>query len=348
MENKKDMVTIDNKKKRVEFMASVCFQKTIHKAVSLQGIGVHSGLPVTLELHPLAANMGIIVERSDLKHDNQIFVSIENVVDTRGATTLANSAGVTISTVEHVMAALCACEITNVLIKISGPETPIMDGSSAPFIRLIQQAGIKELDALQTVISVTSPVELKDGNRFIRLEPSDTLSFELTQDFNDREGLKTQHCHMDIDETIFVHDVSKARSFGFYEDAQKLYAAGLAKGSSLENAVVIKDGEVMNPEGLHYDDEMVRHKVLDAMGDFFLCGHILRFKCSGYNIGHEFNNRIMRLLLSDPKAYTISTGADQAAYLPPEQMVSSVSRPQPTPSLSKPALSGLSLSPRLA
>lgn len=281
------------------------FQKTLQKSVSITGIGVHSGLPATLELCPLAANMGIIIERSDLKSDNQIFASIENVVDTRGATTLANEAGVTISTIEHVMAALAVYGITNVLIRVDGPEVPIMDGSSAPYLEMIQEAGVRIFDEYQTVIKVTKPVEIIEDNRWIRLDVCESLRFDISQDFGGREGLQSQRCCFDISLRSFDSEISKARSFGFYEDAQKLYALGLAKGSSLENALVFKDGKPMNPGGYRYDNEMVRHKVLDAIGDFFLCGYAMAFKCSGHNIGHEFNNMIMRKLLSDPTAFEL-------------------------------------------
>lgn len=278
-------------------------QTTIKSPCHLTGIGVHSGLSVTLELHPLAANMGIIFERSDLKTDSQIIAGIKKVVDTRFSTTLGNEDGVTISTVEHLMAALCATGISNVLVKVSGPEMPIMDGSSKPFMDLIQQTGLQEQPQERFVIKVLKPVEIIEEKRWVRLEPADSFCFDLSVDFQGREGLKPESCAYEISQALFHDTISSARSFGFYEDAQKLYAAGLAKGSSLDNAVVIKDGAVMNKEGLRYPNEMVRHKVLDAMGDFYLSGHLLQGKCSGHNIGHEFNNRIMRKLLDDPEAF---------------------------------------------
>ena len=299
-------------------------QTTIAKPIEITGIGVHSGLASSIKMKPLAANMGIIFERTDIKEDNQIFASIENVVDTRGATTLSNDSGVVVSTIEHLMAALAAFNITNILICIDSRETPIMDGSSAPFIEAINKAGTLELDAPQKVLTVTRPVEIIDENRWVRLEPRSPhpnskdgagdgfadepgIEFDIFQAFNGREGLKDQQHSIFISSQSFSTDISKARSFGFYEDAQKLYAAGLAKGSSLENAVVFKDGEVMNPDGLRYENEMVRHKILDAVGDFFLCGYPMDFKCSGSNIGHELNNLIMRKLLSTPDAFELRT-----------------------------------------
>ncbi len=285
-------------------MQAVCpNQTTLKSAVSIEGIGVHSGLPARLELEPLAANMGIIFERTDLKDKNQIIASITNVVDTSFSTTLGNSYGVTLSTVEHLMAALSACQISNVLVKVSGPEMPIMDGSATAFVDLIQQVGVVEQSDSRKVIRILKPVALKEERRWVRFEPADTFGFELSVDFNGREGLKPESYVYEFSTDSFAGDISKARSFGFYEDAQNLYAAGLAKGSSLDNAVVIKDGAVMNKEGLRYENEMVRHKVLDAMGDFYLAGALIQGRCVGHNIGHEFNNRLMRQLLEDKSAY---------------------------------------------
>ncbi len=283
------------------------FQTTIGKSVTISGIGVHSGLTVELELHPLAANMGIIFERSDLKDNAQIMAGINRVVDTRFSTTLGNSFGVTLSTVEHLMAALSAFGISNILVRVSGSEMPIMDGSAGPFMDLLQKAGIVVQEEKRQIIKIKKNVELKEERRWVCLEPADKICFDLSVDFQGREGLKPESGSYSISADVFEKDISKARSFGFYQDAQALYAAGLAKGSSLDNAVVIKEGKVMNKEGLRYQNEMVRHKILDAMGDFYLTGLLLYGKCSGHNIGHEFNNRIMKKLLGTPGAAEIVT-----------------------------------------
>ena len=229
-------------------MRAVCPQQTtLKEPISIEGIGVHSGLPALLELEPLAANMGIIFERTDLKNNNQIIANITNVVDTSFSTTLGNSSGVTLSTVEHLMAALAASQISNVLVKVSGPEMPIMDGSSTAFMDLIQEVGVVQQQEVRKVIRILKPLELKEERRWVRLEPSETFGFELSVDFNGREGLKPESFVYDFSTDSFKGDISKARSFGFYEDAQKLYAAGLAKGSSLDNAVVIKDAPWASP-----------------------------------------------------------------------------------------------------
>ncbi|NCP62268.1 MAG: UDP-3-O-[3-hydroxymyristoyl] N-acetylglucosamine deacetylase [Alphaproteobacteria bacterium] len=295
-------------------MHSVCPKQTTLKApVSIEGIGVHSALPARLELVPLAANMGIIFERTDLKTNNQIVARITNVADTSFSTTLGNAHGVTLSTVEHLMAALSACQISNVLVKVSGPEMPIMDGSSAAFVNLINTVGIVEQDAPRKIIRIIKPLEIKEERRWVRLEPAETFSFQLSVDFGGREGLQPEDHVYDFSTESFATDISQARSFGFYEDAQKLYAAGLAKGSSLDNAVVIKKGEVMNKDGLRYKNEMVRHKILDAMGDFYLTGSLIQGRCVGFNIGHEFNNRLMRKLLDDKTTYELIELAELSA-----------------------------------
>jgi UDP-3-O-[3-hydroxymyristoyl] N-acetylglucosamine deacetylase len=278
-------------------------QKTIQKSVSCQGIGVHSGQPVSLTLAPLPKNSGIIVERTDIAENNRIPVQWDHVVDTRFCTVLSNQHGVTISTVEHLMAALAVCGITNVLIKVDSPEMPIMDGSSLAFMNMLAEAGIKQQNVAARTIKILKTVEIQEGNRTVRLEPSNGFEVDFEIDFQNRQGLKPQHhtYHGGMEE--FAEEISEARSFGFFEDAQKLYALNLAKGSSLENAVVIHRGKVMNAEGLRYTNEMVRHKILDAIGDLYLAGFALECRYFGFNAGHEFNNKILHSLFADPTAW---------------------------------------------
>ena len=289
------------------FMQFSSAQRTIKTSVSIKGIGVHSGKEAVLELQPLGIDQGIVFERSDLVENNQIVAKIQNVVSAIGSTTLANEHGVTLSTVEHLLAALAAHQISNILIKVSGAEMPIMDGSSVEFVKLLQSAGIVEQGALAKVINILKPIEIKHDNQWIKLEPATSYGFDCLVDFNGRENLAPQEHEFAFSEDGFINDISKARSFGFFADAEKLYAAGLAKGSSLDNAVVIKNGEIMNEAGLRYHNEMVRHKILDAMGDFYLAGHLLRGKCTGFNISHKLNNDVMRALLEDESAYEIIT-----------------------------------------
>lgn len=283
-------------------------QKTIARSISCQGIGVHSAAPVTLTLSPLPVQSGIILERTDLKENNRIPARFDQVVDTRNCTTLANAHGVTISTIEHVMAALCAYGITNVLIGISSPEVPIMDGSSAPFMDMIEKAGVTDQGMPAMVIRIEKPVEVRHENRFVRLEPAQNFTSQYSFDFNGRQNLAPQSQSYIHSLETFRTQICEARSFGFYEDAQKLWAMGLAKGSSLENAVVIDNGAIMNPEGLRYQNEMVRHKILDALGDLYLAGAQIQGHLISHNGGHEMNNLILRSLFADASAYTIING----------------------------------------
>lgn len=278
-------------------------QKTIRKSVSCQGIGVHSGKPVTLTLEPLTQNAGIIVERTDVAHHNRIAARWDHVADTRFCTILSNEHGVTISTIEHVMAALAAFGITNILMKVDGPELPIMDGSSVAFMRLLAQAGIKQQSASARTIKILKPIEIQDGNRWVRLEPASGFEIDFEIDFQGRQGLAPQQFtyHGGLEE--FAENICEARSFGFLEDAQKLYALNLAQGSSLDNAVVIDQGTVMNPDGLRYPNEMVRHKILDALGDLYLAGYAFEGRYVGFNAGHEFNNKILQALFVEQSAW---------------------------------------------
>jgi len=290
-------------------------QKTIRKSVSCQGIGVHSGSPVTLTLEPLPTNSGIVVERSDLTAHNLIPVTWDHVVDTRFCTILANEHGVGISTVEHLLAALAIFGITNVLIKVDGPEIPIMDGSSSVFIEMIQKSGIKQQSARARLIKVLKPVEIIENNRWVRLEPAQNLEVDCEVDFHGRQNLTAQQHTYRGGQEEFIDEISNARSFGFFEDAQKLYAMNLAKGSSLENAVVIHEGKVMNPEGLRYENEMVRHKILDAIGDLYLAGYALEGHYLGFNAGHEFNNKILQALFADQTAWAFKDELEEQRAL---------------------------------
>ncbi len=278
-------------------------QRTIKKAVQLHGIGVHSGKQAILTLEPLSENEGVVFQRSDLEHNNTIQANISNVADTKFCTTIANEHDVTLSTVEHLMAALAAFQINNILIKVNQAEIPIMDGSSEPFIKAIQSVGITEQNADSCFIKVLKPIIIEKDDRWVKLEPSHSLSFDLTMQFYGREGLADQKATHHFSNENFIKEISQARSFGFLKDAEKLYSMGLAKGSSLDNAVVINNGKVMNDNGLRYNNEMVKHKILDAVGDFYLAGLPLIAHCSGVNTGHELNNLIMIKLLSDPLNY---------------------------------------------
>lgn len=281
------------------------FQRTVKKALSLTGKGVHRDLEATLTIKPLKENQGILFKRSDLPENNTISLTPAAVVDTRFCTTIGNEHGVTVSTVEHLLAALAALQITNILIEVSGPEMPIMHGNSEDFVTLLQTAGIVTQKAPAKKIRILKPVQIQEGNRWIRLEPSEGLHFDFTLDFQGREGLQAQAYSFEYSLETFLIHIVKARSFGFFADAEKLHALGLAKGSSLENAVIIKEGAILNPEGLHYDVEMVRHKILDTLGDFYVAGALIQGRCQALNAGHELNNKLLRAVLEDCEAFEV-------------------------------------------
>jgi UDP-3-O-[3-hydroxymyristoyl] N-acetylglucosamine deacetylase len=268
----------------------------LNREISLTGVGVHSGAPSTVVVKRNDA-LGIRFVRDDISENNIIQAAIENVVDTRSCTVLANEHGVTVATIEHLMAALCAYQITDVDIHLSQMEMPILDGCSKAFVDAIDEVGVVEAKKVDPIV-ISKPIEIREENRWIRVEPSDNdlLSFELTQDYQGREGLGEFSISYGHTRDAFKNQIARARTFGFFADAEKLYAMGLAKGSSLENSLVIKDGKPMNDGGARFENEMVRHKVLDALGDFYLAGRPLIAKVTGLNIGHELNNKIMRKL----------------------------------------------------
>jgi UDP-3-O-[3-hydroxymyristoyl] N-acetylglucosamine deacetylase len=304
------------------------YQRTLEKAVTRKGIGVHSGASVTLTLEPLAIDQGIIFERSDKASNNRIHAGINAVCSTAFSTKIANEFNVDLSTIEHLMAALAAFQICNVLVRVSGPEMPIMDGSAWNFVEMIQQAQVIDQPAPAKIIRILKKVTYTEGTRSISFEPFKGLAFDFSIDFGGREGMAPQAYSFTFATDTFIDEISQARTYGFYADAEKLYAMNLAQGSSLANSVVIRDGEVINETGLRYHNEMVRHKILDALGDFYLAGHMIQGRCRGFNAGHEMNNQIMRKILADPTAYEIVTLDCQAQpHSIPEAQVLTFLRP---------------------
>lgn len=291
-------------------------QKTITHPVSYCGIGVHSGKNVTINLFPAAIDTGIVFERTDLKNDNIIKVTVANVVDTFLSTKIANEKGTSVSTIEHLMAAIAACEIDNLHIEIDGPEIPILDGSSIEFIHLLENASIKEQNSLRRIIRILKPITVREENRFATLEPAEGFSIQCTLDFQGRQGLKTETISFESNLQSFKEEISKARTFGFYEDAQKIFAAGLGLGASLDNTIVIDNGQIMNPEGLRYSNEFVRHKALDAFGDLYVIGHPLIGHYKAHNGGHHLNNKLVNALLSDKSAWRFEPLGDSTEWHP--------------------------------
>ncbi len=280
-----------------------CYQKTIANVVSCRGIGVHSGSSVSLTFHPAVSGSGITFIRTDLG-GIEIQALWQNVVDTRLCTTIGNGQGTIISTVEHLMAALAARGIDNIRVEINGPELPIMDGSAQPFVTLIEEAGVKDQRAPRRVIRILKTVTVEEGDRKVSLSPAPYYEIEVDFDFAGRTSLAPQHLVFRPLEEDFAEDISSARTFGLLEDAEKLWAMGLSKGASLENTLVY-DGESIVNESLRYEDECVRHKVLDALGDLHLAGGLILGKFHGVRTGHNLHHKLLLALFADPTAYVI-------------------------------------------
>jgi len=279
-------------------------QKTIANVVSCQGIGVHSGSPVTVTLHSAVSGSGITFVRTDLG-GAEVKALWQTVIDTRNCTTIGNSQGVTVSTIEHLMAALAANGIDNVRIEIDGPELPIMDGSAQPFMALVEEAGVKDQSAPRQVIRVLKTITVEEGDRKASFSPAPYYEIEVDFDFAGRTSLAPQNLIFRPLEDDFSEDISSARTFGLLEDAEKIWAMGLAKGASLENTLVYDGVEVINEEGSRFEDECVRHKILDALGDLHLAGGLILGKFHGVRTGHSLHHKLLLALFADPTAWTV-------------------------------------------
>lgn len=284
--------------------APLACEKTVASICEIQGIGVHSGHEATLKISPAKSGEGITFIRSDL-NNAEIKANWKSVADTRFCTTLANAQGVTVSTVEHLMAAFSALGIDHARVEINGPELPIMDGSSEPFIEALLEAGVRELSTPRTLIRVLKEVRAEENGRVATLSPAQDFEVTLDFDFGGRVDIAKQHFHYKAETTSFESDISKARTFGLLEDAQKMWAAGLSKGASLENTLVFDQGQVMNEDGMRYEDECVRHKVLDVIGDLHLAGGKILGHVKAAATGHGLNHKLLVALFSDPANYRI-------------------------------------------
>jgi len=280
-------------------------QRTLKNAIRATGVGLHTGEKVYLTLRPAPLNSGIVFRRVDMAQPVEIKADPLNVTDTRMSTTLEKD-GVKISTVEHLMAAFAGLGIDNAYVDVTAPEVPIMDGSAGPFVFLLQSAGIDEQAGAKQFIRINRPLRLDDGDKWVSLEPWDGFKVSFSIDF-DHPSLRksTQTACVDFSTTSFVKEVSRARTFGFMRDLEMLRAAGLARGGGLDNAIVMDNYRVLNEDGLRYEDEFVKHKVLDAIGDLYLLGHPLIGAYSAHKSGHALNNRVLRTLLADRLAWEI-------------------------------------------
>lgn len=278
-------------------------QHTLKGPIYCSGTGLHSGARVSLALQPAAPDTGVVFRRTDVRGDDTIIPGrFDRVSDTRLCTTLSNEAGVSVSTVEHLMAALSGCALDNVVVEVSGPELPIMDGSSEPFVFLIDCAGVVAQDAPRRAIRVRKPVTVREGRSMARIEPWNGSTINIELDF-ETAVIGRRSIFVDLFEGRFRDDLSRARTFGFLHEVEALRAAGLARGGSLENAVVISGDRVLNEDGLRFADECVRHKALDCIGDLFLAGAPIIGHFHGERPGHAINNRLLRALFADESAW---------------------------------------------
>ncbi len=278
-------------------------QRTLKNVIRATGVGLHSGEKVYLTLRPAAANTGIVFRRTDLEEPVEIRACMDNVSDTNLSTTLEEN-GASVSTVEHLLSAMAGLGIDNAYIDISAPEVPIMDGSASPFVFLIQSAGVQEQNVLKRFFRIKKEVTVKDGDKWAKFEPFDgfKVGFNIEFDhpvFHDRPATAV----VDFSTTSFVKEVSRARTFGFMRDFEYLREKNLALGASLDNAVGVGDYRVLNEDGLRYDDEFVKHKILDAIGDLYLLGCSLIGSFTGHKSGHELNNRLLREMVKDKEAW---------------------------------------------
>ena len=286
-------------------------QRTLRNSTKTTGVGVHTGARVELALRPAPADTGIVFRRTDLARPANIPAHATNVGDTRLSSTL-KADGSSVSTVEHLMSALAGLGIDNLYVDIAGPEVPIMDGSAGPFVFLLQSAGIAEQPAPKRYLRVLSAVEVTDGDKWARFEPFAGFKLDFTIDFpHPIFGSENRNVVVDFALNSYAKEVSRARTFAFMQDVEAMREAGLGLGGSLQNAIVLDEFKVLNSEGLRYDNEFVRHKVLDAIGDIYLLGHPLIGQYTAYKSGHAVNNHLTRALLAKPEAYEIVTFDDE-------------------------------------
>ena len=285
-------------------LAASSWQRTLKSSIRCSGVGLHTGDKISMELHPAAADTGVVFRRIDVASTNRdVPARYDHVGSTNMCTMLVNADGVSVSTVEHLMAALAGCEIDNVIVALDGPEVPIMDGSAEPFVFLIECAGTIELDEPCRAIQVLHPVTVRDGDSVARLEPADSFSIEFGIDF-DSAAIGRQSFVMEVSPDAFKTDISRARTFGFLHEVEALRNAGLGQGGSLDNVVVVDGDEVMNHDGLRFDNEFVRHKVLDCIGDMYLAGGPLIGKFSGVRAGHGLHHKLLETLFGEDAAWT--------------------------------------------
>ena len=291
-------------------------QRTLKNSIQANGVGLHTGAKVYLTLHPSAPDTGVVFRRIDLDPVVEIPAKAENVGDTMLSTTLIKE-GARVSTVEHLLSALAGMGIDNLIIDVSAPEIPIMDGSAAPFVFLLQSAGIEEQDAPKKFIRVKRPVTVEQEGKKATFKPFDGFKINFAIDF-DHPVFENQTLNASIDfsTTSFVKEVSRARTFGFMHEFEYLRAKGLARGGSLDNAIVVDDSQIVNEDGLRFEDEFVKHKILDAIGDLYLMGNSIIGEFDAHKSGHGLNNASLLALIAEKDAWEMVTFVGDAEEAP--------------------------------
>ena len=278
-------------------------QRTLKNIIRATGVGLHTGDKVYMTLRPAAPNTGIVFRRTDLDPPVEIRARQDKVGDTRLSSTLVEG-DVRVSTVEHLLSAMAGLGIDNAYVDLSAPEVPIMDGSAGPFVFLLQSAGIEEQPVAKRFIRIKKPVKVQEGDKWASFEPFEGFKVGFSIDFNHPIiSKRTSRAEIDFSTTSFVKEVSRARTFGFMRDIEMLREHNLALGGSMDNAVVLDDYRVLNEDGLRYEDEFVKHKILDAIGDLYLLGHSLIGAYHAHKSGHELNNKLLRALIADASAW---------------------------------------------
>ena len=283
-------------------------QRTLKRIIQATGVGLHTGRKVTLTLRPAAANTGIVYRRTDLNPPVDFPAAAKSVRDTMLCTCLINEDDVRISTVEHINAALASLGIDNLVVEVDAPEIPIMDGSASPFVYLLLEAGIEELNVAKKFLRIKKPIRIEDGDKWAELTPFNGFSLDFTIDFNHPAiDASSQRYKVNFSADAFINEISRARTFGFMRDIEYLQSQGLCLGGSFDCAIVVDDYKVLNEDGLRYDDEFVRHKTLDAIGDLFMCGYNIIGAFKAFKSGHALNNKLLQAVLANQEAWELVT-----------------------------------------
>jgi UDP-3-O-[3-hydroxymyristoyl] N-acetylglucosamine deacetylase len=280
-------------------------QKTINSKIKCNSVALHSGINVNMTLLPAPSNSGVIFRRVDIESTkNQVKANYKNVTTTNLGTTICNDFGTKISTIEHLMAAIWGCGIDNLIIELDGPEVPIMDGSSEPFVFLIECAGIKSLEESRKFIEITKNFRFEDADKFIEVSPAKQFELDMKIDFNNPHITKN---FLNYHSTMhsFKNDICRARTFCFKSEIDQMHQAGLAKGGSLDNAIVIDESGIVNQDVLRYEDEFIKHKTLDLLGDLYLAGYFIIGKFNAFKTGHGINNKFLHQLFANKECWKL-------------------------------------------